>query len=591
MSAVAVVAERRAVVPIKWWAAFGALWLAFMAYVLVSWITGPFFERVPVGAHDPPQYMKVFLTFLQVTMLPAMAGCWWWFVVRPWRRDGRLSVDSALVIAYSTLFFQDPLSNVYGHWITYNAWSFNRGSWVNDVPGWLSYGEPGAMVVEPPLTIVGLYVVIMLVAVRIGVAVLRRASTRWPQMGKVGLGLICSLQPLPRRLPRVPAARGAARRGAADGVLVPALLPRRHLRRADGAAMPARKARRMTLIEDRGTAARVVVPPAAFARVNAVKWWAALGAAVLLAQAAILTDWVFSPFFHHVDSGPSPVPDYMKISVIAWQVILPFAGLAIIYRFVVRPWRRERCLGVDGLLVCAFSTLWFADPLSAYGGEWFTYNAWMVNMGSWVHSVPGWLSPGTPEHQIAYPLLVVPGAYICIFLLVSYLGASLMRAIKARRPQSGRLALVACCYLAMVLFDVLFEGIVFMPLGAWEYPGGHWAIFPGRFHKYPLNEALSTGLIFTSFASIKYFVDDRGQTLAERGADALRGTPRRTWAVRALAVTGLVQLAMFLGYTFPNTIVGLHGTQWNKDTQQRSYLTYTCGELAERPCPPSAVKP
>lgn len=326
-------------------------------------------------------------------------------------------------------------------------------------------------------------------------------------------------------------------------------------------------------------------------QVVAVKWWAALGAAVLVAQAAILIDWVFSDFFHRVDSGPTPVPDWMKVALVAWQVILPLAGLTVIYLFVVRPWRRERRLGVDGLLVVAFSTLWFQDPISAYGGEWFTYNAWMVNMGSWVHSVPGWLAPGTPEHQIAYPLLVVPGAYICIFLLVSFLGARLMRAIRTRRPQTSPVTLVACCFVAMALFDVFFEGIVFMPLGAWEYPGGHWAIFPETYHKYPLNEALTTGAIFTAFASIKYFVDDRGLTLAERGASALQSTPRRTWAVRALAVTGLVQLAMFLGYTAPNFMIGLHSTDWNADIQKRSYLTYTCGPQTSEPCPPSAVKP
>jgi hypothetical protein len=211
-------------------------------------------------------------------------------------------------------------------------------------------------------------------------------------------------------------------------------------------------------------------------------------------------------------------------------------------------------------------------------------------MGSWVHQVPGWLAPGSPDHQIAYPVLVVPGAYICIFLLVSYLGSGLMRRIKARRPQTGRLALVACCFVAMALFDVLFEGIVFMPLGAWEYPGGRWAIFPETFHKYPLNEALTTGLIFTAFASIKYFVDDRGWTLAERGAEKLRGSARRTWAVRALAVTGMVQLAMFLGYTAPNFMIGLHSTNWNADIQKRSYLTYTCGPHTDQPCPPTAIK-
>jgi hypothetical protein len=326
------------------------------------------------------------------------------------------------------------------------------------------------------------------------------------------------------------------------------------------------------------------------APVAAVRVWAAVGVIALLAQAAILIHWVFSPYFHHVSAGSTPVPTWMKATLVAWQVVLPVAGLVIVYRFVVRPWRRSAAFTTDGLLVIAFATLWVQDPMSAYGGEWFTYNAWLVNMGSWVHSVPGWLSHGTPNHQIAYPLLIVPGAYICIFLLVSYLGSGLMRTVKRRRPATGRIGLIASCFVAMALFDVLFEGIIFMPLGAWEYPGGHWSIFANTYHKYPLNEALTTGLIFTAFASIKYFVDDRGRTIAERGAEALRsGT--RSWAIRAFAVTGLVQVAMFCGYTAPNFMVGLHATPWNADTQQRSYLTYTCGPAVGLPCPRGAGTP
>jgi hypothetical protein len=335
---------------------------------------------------------------------------------------------------------------------------------------------------------------------------------------------------------------------------------------------------------------RAARPPAespAFRRVVAVKWWAALGAGVLAFEAIILVRWVTGPYFTAVGSGPDAVPTYMKVALVAWQVILPLAGLAVVYGLVVRPWRRARHIGVDGLLVIAFATLWFQDPLSAYGGQWYTYNAWMVNMGSWVNSIPGWLSPGTPDHQVAFPLLVVPGAYICIFILVSFLGARLMRAIKTRRPQTGRLALVASCFVAMALFDVLFEGIVFMPLGAWEYPGGHLAIFADTFHKYPLNEAVTTGMLFTAFASMKFFVDDRGQTFAERGAERLGG---RATGVRVLAVIGLVHVAMLLAYNVPNFFVGLHATNWPRDIQERSYLTYTCGPAAHRPCPPTAIK-
>ena len=337
-----------------------------------------------------------------------------------------------------------------------------------------------------------------------------------------------------------------------------------------------------------GTGTEVVAER--FAPVRPVVWWAALGIAFLAAQAAILIAWVSGPWFHHVSPGQTPVPTYMKVAMIAFQVILPIAGVTAIYLFVIRPWRRERRLTTYGLLVVAFSTLWWQDPLSAYGGEWFSYNAWQVNMGSWVHEVPGWLSPGTPSHQIAYPLLIVPGAYVVIFLLVSFLGSRLMELIKARRPATGRLGLVLCCFGAMALFDLVFEGLVFMPLGSWEYPGGHWALFPTTFHKYPLNEAVTTGMLFTAFASIRYFTDESGFTIAERGAGALRTTQARAWAIRALAVTGLVSLTMLLCYGLPNTFAGLHSTRWPASIQKRSYLAYTCGPAAGRSCPPTALR-
>ena len=175
--------------PVLWWASFGALWLTFMGIVLTRWITGPYFAPVPVGPSDPPMYMKVFLTALQFTMIPAMLALLWWFVARPWLRERTVTVDGALTLAFCTLFFQDPLSNYFGPWITYNAWSVNRGSWVTSVPGWMSYGAPGATVVEPPppLTIIGLYVVIMTIAVRLGVAAIKWTARRWPQLGKLGL--------------------------------------------------------------------------------------------------------------------------------------------------------------------------------------------------------------------------------------------------------------------------------------------------------------------------------------------------------------------------------------------------------------------
>src|SRR5208283_1312984 len=55
------------------------------------------------------------------------------------------------LVACGLLFFQDPLLNYLNTWSTYNSWMFNRGSWVQHIPGWVSYGEPGRMMAEPLL--------------------------------------------------------------------------------------------------------------------------------------------------------------------------------------------------------------------------------------------------------------------------------------------------------------------------------------------------------------------------------------------------------------------------------------------------------
>src|SRR5215831_5689894 len=117
--------------PVKWWAAVGAAYLAFMVAVLTAWVLGPFFKTVPVGPTPVPTFMKVAVVFFEVLTIPAILACFYFLVVKPWRRDGKLSVDGALTIAAATVWFQDPLSTYSGTWFTYNAWAVNFGSWVN----------------------------------------------------------------------------------------------------------------------------------------------------------------------------------------------------------------------------------------------------------------------------------------------------------------------------------------------------------------------------------------------------------------------------------------------------------------------------
>ena len=61
------------------------------------------------------------------------------------------------------------------------------------------------------------------------------------------------------------------------------------------------------------------------------KWWATLGAAILVFQAFVLIRWLTGPYFKHVEPGPTPLPGWMKIALTSCQIVLPVAGIWCLY--------------------------------------------------------------------------------------------------------------------------------------------------------------------------------------------------------------------------------------------------------------------
>jgi len=100
---------------------------------------------------------------------------------------------------------------------------------------------------------------------------------------------------------------------------------------------------------------------------------------------------------------------------------------------------------------------------------------------------------------------------------------------------------------------------------------------------------LTIGVMFTAVCSLRYFRDDRGYTIAERGIERLRAGRRQT-ALRILAVIFAMHLILTLAYNLPNSVVGAHSRPWPADLQKRSYLTDgICGEGTDRMCPAPGV--
>ena len=199
-----------------------------------------------------------------------------------------------------------------------------------------------------------------------------------------------------------------------------------------------------------------------------VVMWAVVGGAVLVFLAYVLIAWVAGPYFERVPQGPSDPPTWMHVELIGWQALSIPVALYLIYRFVIRPWRRERRIGVDGLLTIAFATLWVQDPWSSAVDHWFVYNTSMVNFGSWAHSLPWWTAYGQPGSMTSEPILFTPAAYVYIMLLGAALGCWVMRRAKARWPKISTGRLVLLCFAFMCVFDVVLEGIIWLPLGVFE---------------------------------------------------------------------------------------------------------------------------
>lgn len=322
-----------------------------------------------------------------------------------------------------------------------------------------------------------------------------------------------------------------------------------------------------------------------------VKVWAVAGGAVLMFIAWVLLRWVTGPYFKAVPSGPSDPPGWMKANLVFWQIASPLAALALIGWFVVRPWLRDRQIGIDGVLIIAYCTLWFQDPLCNLAGSWVTYNTWMINMGSWHAAVPGSVSFAAPGQMLAEPLLLIPALYVYFFWLAGAGGSWVMRRMSARWPQTSKVRLIAGTFTVMLAFDFILEGLIWMPGGAWSLPGGHLPVlFANTYHQFTINEWVPVSATLTAAACIRHFRDDRGRIIAERGIDDLNVSSNKGLALRILATVGIMHAAMFACYTMPNLMFGMNARDWPTDVQKRSYLTdYICGDGTDRACPGPSI--
>ena len=318
-----------------------------------------------------------------------------------------------------------------------------------------------------------------------------------------------------------------------------------------------------------------------------VLWWAGGGALIVAFMVWVLGRWVTGPDFETVPVGPTEPPEWMKAILLFWQAFAVVGTLVLLYALLIRPWRRERVVKTDGLLVIAFGLVFFQDPLSGIFGDWFSWNAYLWNKGSWITSVPGQMSSGEPGAQVVEPLLAGP-VWVWIAYAGAWAGSWVLRNSRARWPHlSTGVLIVFVLFPAMMVFDFVLEGLVAIPSGLYVYPGGHLSLFPDSYTKFPLHEAVFAGATLAGFAALRSCVDDQGHTVVERGISEVKaGTGVKT-GLRLLALICATQLIPFVTYNLPQGwIAGAHSAPWPEAVQSQSYFTAgLCGAGTDRICP------
>jgi len=319
-------------------------------------------------------------------------------------------------------------------------------------------------------------------------------------------------------------------------------------------------------------------------RARPVLWWAGFGVVCGLLAIYVFGSWITSADFTRTAVGPTPLPEWMKASLRIQEIAFPVATVGMLYWFLIRVWLRERRITLDGMLVVAFIGLYWQDVLYNYTALHFTYNAGFLNYGSWTMHVPGWIAPHS--NQFAEPFLMAGGAYNSALLGVVMVCCAFMRRVKSRYPDLGTVGTLSCMFVFMFLADFIVES-AWVHSGAYAFGGAvkGWTLFYGKWYQFPIYESILWGACWTGMAALRYYVDDRGRTWVERGADRVRLGEKGKLALRFFAVYGALNMIMIVTYDIPQQWFNLHSSPWPKSIQERSYFTQgICGPGTQYEC-------
>lgn len=316
-----------------------------------------------------------------------------------------------------------------------------------------------------------------------------------------------------------------------------------------------------------------------------VNYWAVFGAICIVFQIGVFAAWIAAGDAHGTPTGPTAVPDGMRVAATVQVALLLVVAAALVGWFVVKPLVTERRLTLDGMFLLGILTVGWQVVLPNYNQLYMTFNSTYFNLGSWGPWIPGWLPPNGQE--IAVPLLWLLGVSITVIFGGVLVANGVMKAARARMPRLGVVGLLGLTFGFLFLVSLVLE-IAFLRMGVYSYGGGfqQFSLFSDTHYQLPIYQPALLAAVWTGFAAMRFFTNERGEVLPHRGLDRIRGGNVQRGAIRVAAVAGMMNVLFFLGWSLPTAALAVHADEFPVDLLERSYLVSgLCGPNTDYHCP------
>lgn len=285
-------------------------------------------------------------------------------------------------------------------------------------------------------------------------------------------------------------------------------------------------------------------------RAGGVSLWALLGVAWILFVGQAWLRWLGSdtqfaaaPIF-----GPDTFSGNALLILRVIEVVSLVIAAATVWTFLIRPWRREGRLTLDGMIVIGSLLASGIDPLINYFHYTFAWNAHAWNAGSWLAFFPLHDGPTRYAEGVAW---FIP-QYLYLGIGLAAIECRIILALRRRYPGIANIRSFSMAFVAIFMIDILIEQL-FIRTEVYAFPRTWSALtlFAGTPYQFPVYESIFVAVYAAGFTYLRMSAHDSPDGTPWLHGGISRWSPRLQTPVKLLAVIGFCAVWAALSYFFP----------------------------------------